>query len=77
MRQIICDDKGCRLELSRHNLVGSGRVNTLRGGGGGLAPKPVSQLIPIEKKALFGGKKKKVIRKRNCVKKNGRKRSVR
>ena len=48
MRQIICDNKGCRLEPSSQNVIGRGRVNTLRGGGGGLAPRPVSKLIPIE-----------------------------
>ena len=77
MRQIICDDKGCRLEPSHQNLVGGGGVSTFNQSSGGLAPVAPSKLIPLvrkEVKVLTGGSKKttktaKPARKRNCVKK--------
>ena len=82
MRQIICDDKGCRVKPSHQNLIGGGGVNTLSESSGGLAPVAPSKLIPlikIEKKkdlseggSIVQGQK----RKRSCVK-NGYKRRIR
>ena len=66
MRQVVCDDKGCKLEPPSQNMIGSGRVNILSGGG--LAPVLESELVPIpsvknivkkRRRNLSGGGKKK------------------
>ena len=82
MRQVICDNKGCKLEPIRHNLIGRGRVNI--SSRGGLTPIFESELLPFpnstaastgrKRKVLTGGGKKKQKKKtvkRKCVRKNG------
>jgi len=72
MRQIVCDDKKCSLQPSRHNQFGGGGDNIIVGSSGGLAPQAGSYLIPVndiqerkrrsipkKKPIQFGGKKKK------------------
>jgi len=66
MRQVVCDDKGCKLEPPGQNIIGRGRVNTLFGGGGGLSANILSELLPIslptrkseKERKLAGGKRK-------------------
>lgn len=72
MRQIICDDKGCRLEPSHQNLVGGGGVSTLNQSSGGLAPVAPSKLIPlvrVKRENLTGGQKPKALERKTEVKK--------
>ena len=82
MRQVICDEKGCKLEPPSQNMIGGGRVNILSGGG--LAPVLESELVPIQsantnnivkKRRLTGGgvkKKRSVSKKKRSLKKQKR-----
>ena len=81
MRQVVCDDKGCKLEPPSQNMIGGGRVNILSGGG--LPPVLESELVPIpsankhivKKRRLTGGgvkKKRSVSKKKRSLKKQKR-----
>lgn len=76
MREVMCDDKGCKLEQidERTNQIGGNSVGMpfLNSGANGLVPEQGSYLLPISKRSSTSSPRKTIKRKRKATQVGGR-----